>query len=117
LALHGSAAGFDSSTVHYSPELWRAYIEAEFPGEVEYVEAVMDCESGGNPDALGWAANEIGLMQINPGPWSYLWTEPGQPFYGLDPWEPAVNVEIAKTIRDTRRGWAHWTCARIIGLP
>lgn len=92
-------------------EQWRGLVASIWPtSEVDNVLAVMQCESGGNPNAHNTAGEDSrGLMQINVGPGAHTqWAS-----YNL--FDPETNLRLAYELWKTS-GWSPWTCAHIIGL-
>lgn len=70
--------------------------------ELSFMHAVVQCESGWDPNATG-RLGEAGLFQIHPVNW---WM-----FNGQDPWDVTANTEVALRIRKAS-GWSPWSCAR-----
>lgn len=79
-------------------EQWRELVASIFPSEnVEAVLRVMQCESGGNPNATG-KAGEMGLMQVHP-------------YYHADAtYDPEGNLRAAYRISGGGYSWEAWTC-------
>lgn len=86
-------------------ERWRSLVAAYFPaGDVDRALCLMRYESGGNPYAWNPTSKASGLMQVMYSRW-------GPPFglrsrTALD--DPAVNLRIARFIRDAQ-GWTAWS--------
>ncbi len=80
-------------------ELW---IEAGLGWELNFMHAVVACESGWRPWATG-GAGEAGLFQIHPVNWHL--------FGGADPWDVEANTRVALILREAA-GWSPWSCAR-----
>jgi hypothetical protein len=79
-------------------EQWRPLVESIFPAfAVETVLRIMNCESGGNPNAVG-AAGELGLMQVMP-----RW----HPDATTD---PEGNLRAAYRISGGGVSFSAWTC-------
>ena len=79
-------------------EQWRWLVASIFPAwAVNKVLAVMDCESGGNPNTTG-AEGEVGLMQIHP-----RWHNDAT-------YDPYGNVVAAYRISSGGKDWSAWTC-------
>jgi hypothetical protein len=77
---------------------WRPLVESIFPAfAVETAMRIMQCESSGNPNAVG-AAGELGLFQIMPR-WHYDATT-----------DPTGNVLAAYRISSGGSDWSAWTC-------
>ena len=67
--------------------------------------AIIQCESGGNPLAVGDHGASLGLLQ--------LWY--GHFYPGEDWRDPRVNAAVALRVYQ-REGWRPWTCARLLGI-
>lgn len=79
-------------------EQWRGLVASIFPAwAVDKVLAVMDCESGGNPNATG-AQGEMGLLQIHPR-WHHDAT-----------YDPYGNIVAAYRISSGGTDWSQWSC-------
>lgn len=87
-------------------EQWRHLFERH-PWPVEQAMAVGDCESQGNPNALG-AAGEVGIMQIYPNVWAGTYG-PVSSWY-----DPATNIAVAYNIYATVGDWRYWSCRRVL---
>lgn len=86
-------------------------------------QTVIDCESSGNPDAVGPSGETIGLAQIHVG-WltgtsGTLWGAVDRELTGGDMtydearrWlaEPANNMAAAALIYERTGGWHQWAC-------
>jgi hypothetical protein len=88
-------------------DMVKAMWEAEFPGEWNIVDAVVQCESGWRAkpkdNVNDDGSHDRGLFQIND-------VHQGNPLYGSrDIYDPRVNTEVALSIRDTQ-GWTAWAC-------
>lgn len=79
-------------------ERWRNLVASVFqPWNVDYVLAIIQCESYGNPDATG-AAGERGLLQIHP-------------IHGsLSTYDPAGNIAAAWIISNYGTDFSPWSC-------
>lgn len=79
-------------------EQWRGLVASVFqPWNVDYVLAIMQCESYGNPWATG-AAGEKGLLQIHP-------------IHGaLSTYDPAGNIAAAWIISSYGTDFSPWSC-------
>ncbi len=87
-------------------ERWRGLVAGYWPAEqVNNALAVMNCESGGNPNVTG-AAGEWGLFQIHPVHVAR--------FGGANPYDPGTNVAVAYQIW-SEQGWGPWSCKRVLG--
>lgn len=83
-------------------EQWRGLVEAIFPAEnVESVLRVMQCESGGNPNAVS-PTNDHGLMQINAVNFAR--------FGGRSPYDPEANLEVAYAMSAGGTSFWAWSC-------
>jgi soluble lytic murein transglycosylase-like protein len=81
---------------------WAGLVAAHFAAEDrDRVLCLMGHESGGNPAAINPSSGASGLMQVMP-----FWAD----HYGYarsDLFDPAVNLRIARLIRDSQ-GWTAW---------
>lgn len=78
-------------------ERYRALI-AQYNWPVDTALAIMQAESGGNPNAVS-PTNDYGLMQIHDG----LQT------YGPQIFDPAFNIAIAYNVKYRSRGFRPWS--------
>ncbi len=90
-------------------EQWRPLVAAFFrPGDVDRALRIMQCESGGNPNAANPSSSASGLMQHLKRYWATRSAAAG--FAGASIFDPTANVATAAWLRDQRGGWQHWTC-------
>lgn len=83
-------------------EQWRPLVAAYFPpNHVDRMLRIMQCESGGNPNAWNRKTNDRGLFQIHQAIWQKAW--PGDHF------NPYVNVAVAYQIW-LEQGYQAWVC-------
>ena len=86
-------------------EQWRNLVAAYFPADqVDHALRVMQCESGGNPNAYN-PSGASGLMQV-----LASWADN----FGLTPaqlFDPATNLQVARYLWDDG-GWGHWNASR-----
>ena len=89
-------------------EQWRELVASIWPAnQVDNVLAVMECESGGNPEAHNTAGEDSrGLMQIN------VYAHPDMA--GLNLYDPETNLRSALQIWQSS-GWGPWSCAALRG--
>ena len=79
-------------------EQWRGLTESIFPSfAVETVLRIMQCESGGNPNATG-AQGEMGLLQVHP-----RWHRDAS-------YDPEANLRAAYRISGGGASFSAWTC-------
>ena len=79
-------------------EQWRPLVESIFPAHaVETVLRIMQCESGGNPNATG-AQGEMGLLQVHP-----RWHRDAS-------YDPEANLRAAYRISGGGASFSAWTC-------
>jgi hypothetical protein len=80
-------------------EQWRGLVSEIFPSYVvDYVLAIMQCESHGDPNETG-AAGEMGLMQIHPD------------FHYDATYDPYGNLVAAYRISSGGTDFSAWSCA------
>ncbi len=97
-------------------ETWRPLVQQYFPADlVEEALAVMQCESGGNPDAVHSESDATGLFQFLAGTWAFSSIQAGFP--GASRFDAEANVAAASwlvgySIRTghPRGSWGHWVC-------
>jgi len=96
-------------------EQWRplaqqALDDYEAGDQIETFLRVMQCESGGNPDAKNPTSTASGLMQHLARPyWPARAVAIGMP--GASPFNVIANVYAsAYLLTTTGGGWSHWTC-------
>lgn len=95
---------------------WRPLVERWFPEDLVWEAlAVMQCESGGIPDAVNPLSDATGLFQFLPGTWAYASVASG--FDGADPRDPEANVASAAwlvshsdLIGNAFGPWGPWEC-------
>ncbi len=83
----------------------KIWIAAGYGWELSFVDAVVNCESKWNPNAVG-GHGEAGLFQIHPVNFRL--------FNGQNPWDVRANTYVALAMRKSQ-GWSPWTCARRLG--
>lgn len=93
---------------------WRDLLAHYFGDQVEQACAVMLCESGGDPSAVG-PTDDHGLMQLNRPTWEDTFEQViGHPWF-----DGVYNAELNVIFADwlyRSSGWAPWTCARTLGV-
>ncbi len=97
-------------------ERWRPLVEQYFRAEfVEEALWVMNCESGGNPDARNSRTGAAGLFQFMPRTWATA--SAGAGFGGASPYDGEANIASASwlvedsiRIGHSRGRWGHWSC-------
>lgn len=99
---------------------WRPLVSEFFPAaHVEEALAIMQCESGGNPNAVNPTSGASGLFQFLESTW--LWASPLAGYGGSSRFDPLANVATASwlfqyTVKNGHRNgiWAHWECRRVL---
>jgi hypothetical protein len=80
-------------------EQWRGLVSEIFPSYVvDYVLAIMQCESGGDPNETG-SQGEMGLLQIHPD------------FHPDATYDPRGNIMAAYRISSGGTDFSAWSCA------
>jgi peptidoglycan hydrolase CwlO-like protein len=95
---------------------WRPLVATYFPADlVDQALAVMQCESGGNPDAVNRYSGASGLYQFLKGTWAIASSKAG--FGGYSRFDPEANIAAAAwlveySIKTGHSGgaWGHWSC-------
>jgi len=83
-------------------EQWRSLVASIFPADtVDNVLRVMQCESGGNPNAVS-PTGDHGLMQINEVNFAR--------FAGRSPYDPEANLEVAYAMSAGGTSFWAWSC-------
>ncbi len=96
--------------------LWRELVATHFPEAMLWAALqVLDCESGGDPDAVNDESGSVGLFQFLEGTW--LFASAGAGFAGADRTDPEANVASAawlvarsEALDHPRGAWGHWVC-------
>jgi hypothetical protein len=94
-------------------ERWRPLVAAYFPaGLVDQALSVIDCESNGNPAAIG-PGGASGLFQFIPSTWASASANAG--FEGASALDPTANVASAAylvqaSIDSGSSAWGPWGC-------
>ncbi len=92
-------------------EQWRGLVAAYFrAGDVDRALRIMQCESGGNPNAQhgNRPSGAAGLMQHLPRYWVARSAAAG--YGGVSIFDPTANVAVAAWLRDQPGGFSHWEC-------
>ena len=77
---------------------------AYFPEQVDFALRVIDCESGGNPNAYN-PSGASGLFQVLASWADNFGYVPAQLF------DPGINVSVARILYDDG-GWGHWRASQ-----
>jgi len=98
----------DTSHISYNVERWRPFVEKYFaPTDVDTAMQIMQCESGGDPNAKNPRSSASGLFQHLARYWPTRSASAG--WTGASIWNPEANVAVAAWLKDTA-GWGSWTC-------
>jgi Transglycosylase SLT domain len=91
-------------------EVWRPLVEEYWPtGQVDDALSVMDCESGGDPNAYNSASGASGLFQFLPGTWASASVSAG--WSGADVFDGEANIAVAAWLSDASTSpWSQWNC-------
>lgn len=88
-------------------EQWRGLVAAYFPAEwVEWALRIMQCESGGNPNAYN-PSGASGLFQHLQRYWADRSYRAG--WGGADIFDPEANIAVAAWLL-ANGGTSHWVC-------
>ena len=94
--------------ISYSAEQWRLLVEKYFqPKDVQTAMTVLQCESGGNPDAKNRHSSASGLFQHLGRYWTERSAKAG--WGGADIFDPEANIAVAAWLKSVT-GWGSWTC-------
>jgi hypothetical protein len=87
-------------------ERWRALVESYFGANTDAALRVMDCESGGNPEAKNPSSSASGLFQFLASTWERVTGEtyPGYVFDGES------NIAAAAELSRGGADWSQWSC-------
>lgn len=97
-----------AAKVSESVEQWRPLVEQYFlPGDVPWAMRVMQCESGGDPDAANPRSSARGLFQHL----GRYWPERSEKarWGGASIFDPEANIAVAAWLFYTG-GPSHWVC-------
>ncbi len=92
-------------------EKWRPLVEKHFPAsQVGTTMRILECESGGDPDAKNRGSSAAGLFQFLRGTWDTVAQETGSPSYAaggvFDPeWSIINAVWLVENV-----SWRQWSC-------
>ena len=101
-------------------ERWRGLVSEHFrPGDVETALRIIQCESGGDPEAANSRSSARGLFQHLERYWGPTWH--GDKIRGgnraaragvgdADIFDPVAQTIVAAWLRYKAGGWTHWTC-------
>ncbi|MBA2338153.1 MAG: lytic transglycosylase domain-containing protein, partial [Acidimicrobiia bacterium] len=96
----------------HSPETeaWRPVVEQYWPsGLVEDALSVMDCESGGDPNAYNPVSGASGLYQFLPSTWDTSSVSAG--WAGADVFDGEANIAVAAWLSAASTSpWDQWSC-------
>lgn len=99
-------------------EDWRPIVARHFPDRlVEDALAVMDCESGGDPEAVNPSTGAAGLFQFLPGTWAVAASGAG--VGDAPPTDGEANIAAAAWLashyeRRTGDPWRPWGCRSVL---
>lgn len=83
---------------------WQPLVVHHFGEDrLETAMRIMDCESGGNPDAANPYSSADGLYQFLNSTWERT------PYAGWSKFDPEANIAAAAWLQNTG-GWAQWSC-------
>lgn len=92
-------------------EQWRSLVATYFAaGDVELALKVIDCESGGDPNAPNPTSGAAGLFQHIPRYWADRSAAAG--WTGADIFDPTANVAVAAwLVYFDKLSWGHWNAS------
>lgn len=100
-------------------EQWRGLVQQYFPSSrVDEALAVLQCESGGDPNAYNPYSGASGLFQFLPSTWAS--TAPPAGFPGASVFDAEPNIGSAAWLAGRyeqlgRPYWDAWSCRRVLG--
>lgn len=113
-SLSGGSGGGPTITIKPSTEAWRPVVEAHFPARlVADALKIMQCESGGDPNAVNPYSGAAGLYQFLPTTWAVASVKAG--VGGRSVFDGEANIIAAAWLAGyyESRGyspWQPWTC-------
>lgn len=99
-----------ASERRYTPDVerWRPVVESFFhPGDVDWALRVIQCESGGDPNAANPRSSARGLFQHLHRVWPERAFEAGWP--GSSVYDPLANIAVGAWLY-YEDGPSHWVC-------
>ena len=94
-----------------SAEDWRGLVAIYFPADqVDRAIEVMQCESGGNPNAKNPDSTASGLFQHLHSLWGPRVAKAGWGDGSI--WDPQTNIAVAAWLLTEGGGWRHWNASR-----
>jgi hypothetical protein len=94
-----------------SAEDWRQLVAVYFPTDhVDRAIEVMQCESGGNPNAKNPISTASGLFQHLHSLWGPRVAKAGWGDGSI--WDPQTNIAVAAWLVTEGGGWRHWNASR-----
>lgn len=90
--------------------VWRPLVETYFtPDLVDGALVVIDCESGGDPNAYNPASGAAGLFQFLPETWQSASAAAG--WAGASVFDPEANIAVAAwLVAGSSPPWSQWSC-------
>lgn len=108
------AAGKSHGSLKPAVEAWRSTVSRYFPARlVDEALQVMQCESGGNPQAVNPYSGASGLFQFLPGTWAIASVRAGVASAGVFNGEANIAAAAWLTSAYEARGydtWMAWSC-------
>jgi hypothetical protein len=100
-------------------EQWRSLVSQFFPtSRVEEALRIIDCESGGDTNAVNPYSGASGLFQFLPSTWAT--TAPNAGYGGASVFDPEANIASAAWLANRYQElgyyyWTPWSCKRVLG--
>lgn len=93
-------------------EMWRPLVSEYFAADqVDTALRVMECESGGDPNAKNPNSSASGLFQFLKTTWDWTAEITGSPTYDEGgPYDPVWSIRNAVWLQSRGSGWNQWSC-------
>lgn len=105
---HTSHAGANPVRISAEVLRWRPLVEKYFPaGWVDWGLRIIQCESGGDPNAKNPSSSASGLFQHLPKYWPQRSASAG--LAGASAFNPEANIAVAAWLLENG-GASHWVC-------
>ena len=114
----GGGGGGGGWTFPPAIEQWRGLVQQHFPSNrVDEALRIIQCESGGDPNAYNPYSGASGLFQFLPSTWAT--TAPKAGYGGASVFDPTANIASAAWLANRYQElghyyWRAWSCRRVL---